>query len=90
MNFKEFENSIKEGNKPKNLSKVLEALWLAGAGDWDKAHNIVQDLEDKNAAWVHAYLHRVEGDIGNAKYWYRIADKKLFDGDLETERKEIY
>ena len=53
----------------------LAALWWAAKGEWDKAHEIVQDEDDADAAWVHAYLHRVEGDLGNAGYWYRRAGK---------------
>ena len=51
----------------------LAALWWAAKGNWDEAHKIVQDEETADAAWVHAYLHRVEGDLGNAGYWYRRA-----------------
>jgi hypothetical protein len=66
-----------------------KALRLAAAGDWDGAHAIVQDDESPEAAWVHAHLHRVEGDLGNAGYWYRRAGKSVATGDLDRERQEI-
>ena len=53
------------------------ALWWAAKGEWDQAHKIVQDESDANSAWVHAYLHRVEGDLGNAGYWYRQAGQPV-------------
>ena len=57
------------------MSAPLAALWWAKKGDWDKAHRLVMDEQSAEAAWVHAYLHRVEGDLGNAGYWYRQAHK---------------
>jgi hypothetical protein len=63
----------------------LRALWWAAKGNWDAAHKIAQDEDDKDSAWVHAYLHRVEGDLGNAGYWYRLAGKPVATGSLETE-----
>jgi hypothetical protein len=67
----------------------LQALKLAAAGDWDGAHRIVQDDPSPEAAWVHAHLHRVEGDLGNAGYWYRRAGKPAATGDLAEERVAI-
>jgi hypothetical protein len=54
---------------------LLRAVELALAGQWDAAHQIVQQYEDGTAAWIHAVLHKVEGDLGNARYWYRRADR---------------
>jgi hypothetical protein len=68
-----------------NVSLELQSLWYAAKGDWEKAHTLVQDLTTKEAAWVHAYLHRQEGDISNAGYWYRRAGKEEFKGTLEQE-----
>jgi hypothetical protein len=51
-------------------------LWFDAKDDWEKAHTLIQDIEDITAAWIHAYLHRKEGDPGNADYWYRRAEKK--------------
>ncbi|MCO5252032.1 MAG: hypothetical protein M9949_11525 [Candidatus Kapabacteria bacterium] len=72
-----------------DFSKELEALWYDYKGNWDMAHNIVQNLGSKNAAWVHAYLHRKEGDIWNAEYWYSRAGKQISEMDLETEFESI-
>jgi hypothetical protein len=67
----------------------LEALKLVASGDWDGAHQLVQDDASAEAAWVHAHLHRVEGDLGNAGYWYRRAGKSVATGPLDEERKAI-
>ena len=67
------------------LKPPLAALWWAAKGDWDAAHKIVQDESDASSAWVHAYLHRVEGDIGNADYWYAQAGKPVAKGELDAE-----
>jgi hypothetical protein len=67
----------------------LEALRLIAAGDWDGAHALVKDDPSAEAAWVHAHLHRVEGDLGNAGYWYRRAGKPVATGDLAEERRAI-
>jgi hypothetical protein len=70
---------------PERLNAPLAALWWAKKGDWDKAHRIVMDDSGKDAAWVHAYLHRVEGDLSNAGYWYRQAHKPTPTGALDAE-----
>jgi hypothetical protein len=72
-----------------DLSPPLKALWWAAKGDWARAHNIVQDEESREAAWVHAYLHRVEGDLGNAGYWYRRAGKPAATDSLDAEWERI-
>jgi len=63
----------------------LQSLWWARKGDWDKAHKLVMDDSSREAAWVHAYLHRVEGDLPNARYWYRQAALPAADGTLDGE-----
>jgi hypothetical protein len=60
-------------------------LWWVGKDDWDKAHTLVMNEEDADCAWVHAYLHRVEGDPSNARYWYRQGRRKPAEGDLADE-----
>jgi len=70
-------------------STVLKALGMAASGDWDGAHKLVQDDQSVEAAWVHAHLHRVEGDLSNAVYWYRRAGKPVATGDLGEEREAI-
>jgi hypothetical protein len=71
------------------LNAPLKGLWWAAKGDWDQAHRIVQDDDTSEAAWVHAYLHRVEGDLGNAGYWYRRAGKPIAKDSLDTEWERI-
>ncbi|QIR40160.1 hypothetical protein HCG51_27915 [Tolypothrix sp. PCC 7910] len=71
------------------LPKALQALFYDKKGDWDKAHEIVQNASDNDSAWVHAYLHRKEGDLSNARYWYRRSNQPDFTGDLNQEWEEI-
>ena len=78
-----------EHEQPPVVPPVLVALWWAGRGDWHRAHETVQDLEGREAAWVHAHLHRQEGDLDNARYWYRRAGRRPREGALEAEWKEI-
>jgi len=68
----------------------IEALNADQSGDWHKAHELVQDLTTPEAAWIHAYLHRKEGDRWNAQYWYNRAGKPFFDGSLEEEWQQLY
>jgi hypothetical protein len=89
MTFAEFERSLGARTPPRGLAPVLAALWWARKGDWDKAHKIVMEKDGRDAAWVHAYLHRVEGDTGNAAYWYRQAKKPAATAALDTEWKAI-
>jgi hypothetical protein len=70
---------------PAGLGKPLEALWYAGRGDWERAHRIAMSAKSRDAAWVHAYLHRQEGDLDNARYWYRQARRPEFTGTLDEE-----
>jgi hypothetical protein len=85
MTFSEFSQSLSESKPPESVNTYLQSLWYDGKGDWEKAHSIVQDLSDTTAAWVHAYLHRKEGDIGNADYWYRRAGRKRPEVSLAEE-----
>jgi hypothetical protein len=81
----EFRASVAQSAPPAGLAPPLAALWWAAKGDWDKAHKLAQDDEGADAAWVHAYLHRVEGDLPNARYWYGAARKPEATGALESE-----
>ena len=81
----DFRASLSGAAPAPELNAPLAALWWAAKGKWDEAHKIVQDEATADAAWVHAYLHRVEGDLGNAGYWYRRANKPVAAGSLETE-----
>jgi hypothetical protein len=85
----DFKTSVAGDKPPAGLTPPLEGLWWAAKGDWDKAHKIVQDIETADAAWVHAYLHRVEGDLGNAGYWYRQAGQPVAKDSLEAEWERI-
>lgn len=89
MTFAQFNKSIAGESPPDSVSDYLKALWHDAKGDWDKAHKIIQDIEDKTAAWIHAYLHRKEGDIWNADYWYSRAGKKRPSVALEKEWEEL-
>ena len=80
-----FHLTLSRAAPPRELAAPLAALWWAKKGDWDKAHRLVMDDASPEAAWVHAYLHRVEGDIGNAHYWYRRARRPAADGELDAE-----
>jgi len=89
----EFKASLSDAAPAPQLAAPLAALWWAAKGTskggWNQAHKIVQDEPTADAAWVHAYLHRVEGDLGNAGYWYRRAAKPVAAGSLETEWEGI-
>jgi hypothetical protein len=74
---------------PSELPPALQALWFDKKGDWAKAHQIVQDVGDADSALVHAYLHRKEGDLSNARYWYRRAGGAEFQGRLDQEWEQI-
>jgi hypothetical protein len=71
------------------LSPILEALACLEAGDWEGAHKLVQDDASAEATWVHAHLHRMEGDLWNARYWYRRAGRPEPTGSIEEERRTI-
>ena len=77
MNLSEFKRSLAKAKPPSGLAPALAALWWAGKDEWEKAHTIVMAESDKDCAWVHAYLHRLEGDLGNARYWYRQAQRPV-------------
>jgi hypothetical protein len=68
---------------------VLQALWHDARGDWTRAHEVAQQIEGRAGAWVHAYLHRKEGDLGNAGYWYRRANQPAATGPLDADWEEI-
>ena len=89
MNFDEFQESLSASSPPAGVSGHLQSLWYDAKGDWNRSHEIIQNIEDKTAAWIHAYLHRKEGDIGNADYWYRRAGKNRPTLTLQDEWKNI-
>ena len=89
MQLNEFMQSIKKNTPPEGLSESLKAMWYARKENWDKAHNIAQSISTELGSWIHAYLHRVEGDLSNAGYWYKRAGKPQFQGSTEAEADEI-
>ena len=85
MKLDEFKASTSQASPPAALSPLLVALWHDARGDWDAAHRVAQDVDDEDGAWVHAYLHRKEGDNANAGYWYRRAGRSAARGTLDDE-----
>lgn len=81
----EFKQSLAKAKPPSDFSTALKGLWWAGKDEWSRAHNLVMDDGGADCAWVHAYLHRVEGDLDNAGYWYRQARRPAATGDLAAE-----
>lgn len=73
-----------------DTAQLKKALELDRDGDWDGAHTIVQGIESTDSYWIHAYLHRKEGDLGNSSYWYGRAGKTMPDGELDQEWSELY
>jgi hypothetical protein len=85
MTVAELEASLDNSHPPGDLAPALAALWWARRDKWEKAHRIVMDEGGRDCAWVHAYLHRVEGDLDNARYWYRRARRELPASSLAQE-----
>lgn len=88
MTIDEFRASL-EREEPPAGGAALTALWHDAKGHWTRAHEVAQDIDDATGAWVHAYLHRKEGDAGNAAYWYRRAGRAVADDALEQEWERI-
>ena len=88
MSLDAFLESLPE-SEPPALSPPLRALWFDAKGDWNAAHKCVDDKSDPESMWVHAFLHRKEGDLSNAAYWYRRAGQEPHKGPLEEEWREI-
>jgi hypothetical protein len=85
----EFNESLALDEPDGELSAPLKSLWFDGKGDWQKAHAQVDHLTDQQSQWVHAYLHRKEGDIWNADYWYAKAKRTRPDVSVEEERAQL-
>ena len=88
MTLDQFRATLSESHPP-TVSPLLRALWHDAQGDWDRAHTIAQDIDDLQGSWVHAYLHRKEGDLGNAAYWYRRARQPVATDSLDAEWSRI-
>ena len=90
MNLEEFTESIEKLEKcPASLPLSLQGLWYEKKGKWDEAHTLLGDASDKDSAWVHAYLHRKEGDPNNARYWYNRSGKPESKISLDEEWEQI-
>jgi hypothetical protein len=90
MNVDAFEASLTLREPSREWESALQALWWDAQGDWERAHSLVQmDEADRRSAWVHAYLHRKEGDLANAAYWYRQAGQPVASGSLPDEWRTI-
>ena len=82
-------SDLQQRPTPEGLPPLLAAMWYLQRGDWKRAHEIAQALDTSDGAWVHAHLHRYEGDLANADYWYRRAGQRRSDLPLEAEWQEI-
>ena len=89
MTLEQFKESLSESTPPTSLNLLLKALWFDGRDNWEHAHAIVQDIHSADASWIHAYLHRKEGDLGNASYWYHRANRKLPTTSLHEEWSDL-
>ena len=89
MTVEQFQSSLNDAAPPPELTRALVALWHDGRGDWTNAHQVAQDIHDDTGSWVHAYLHRKEGDDANAGYWYRRAGRTPSRDSLDAEWQAI-
>ena len=89
MQYDDFIKLTKESKPSDKLSGIHLAIWYAVKDNWDMAHNIIQEINTETASWIHAYLHRVEGDIDNAKYWYNRSRKEPCTKSLKSELDSI-
>ena len=89
MTLDELRASLSLATPPPGCSAAVIALWHDAKGDWDAAHRVAQDISGAGGAWIHAYLHRKEGDAGNAAYWYRQAGQPFALGSLDEEWARI-
>ena len=89
MDLIAFKDVLSASEMPSSLPVYLQALWQDANGNWEEAHRLIQDMGDKKAAWIHAYLHRKEGDVSNADYWYHKAGKTSPSVSLHEEWEDI-
>ena len=89
MDYAAFEGSLADHAPPEGIEPLLQAMWFERKGNWKRAHEIAQDINSFDAARVHAYLHRREGDLPNAGYWYRQAKRPVERGDMDEEWRAI-
>jgi hypothetical protein len=89
MTVEEFRKTLSDFSPPASVTPLICALWHDARRQWQQAHSVVQEIESREAAWVHAYLHRKEGDEANAAYWYRRASQPVARESLESEWERI-
>jgi len=89
MTLQEYKNSLRQSSPPGEISPLLEALWFDARGNWTTAHDLAQEVSTQDGSWIHAYLHRKEGDRSNAQYWYQRANRKMPAYSLEQEWEEL-
>lgn len=89
MDLAQFTRSLEAPAPPEGLRRPLASLWYVAKGDWDRAHALAQEEKNQTGAWVHAHLHRVEGDLSNAAYWYGQAKRAPSTASLKVEWEEI-
>jgi hypothetical protein len=89
MTLKDFKSAIAAGREPAEISEALRAMWHDASGNWERAHDIAQEIHGADGSWIHAYLHRKEGDQSNAAYWYGRAGRPVCKRSLDDEWDEI-
>ena len=89
MTFNELKVSLNQTSPPQGLSPLLQSLWYEAKGDWTKAHQVAQDVNTPEGAWVHGYLHLREGDRSNASYWYQQSKQSMPTTSLEEEWEKL-
>ena len=89
MTLEQFRSTLAHTGAPAELSPALRAMWEDAKGNWNAAHSVAQEIDDETGAWIHAYLHRKEGDLANAGYWYRRAKQPVAHDTLDEEWTRI-
>jgi hypothetical protein len=89
MSYEEFKATLTQNAPPEGLNDLLKAMWYDGKGNWNASHDVAQEIHTKEGSWIHAYLHRKEGDLGNASYWYSKAGKPVTKVSLDEEWEEL-
>jgi hypothetical protein len=89
MDLEAFRRTLEDSEPPEQIGRGLRALWHVGRDQWDRAHALIQTQDDDESCWIHAHLHRIDGDLPNAAYWYSRAGRGVPKSDLQTEWEQI-
>jgi hypothetical protein len=89
MTIDEYKATLLESNPPPHFNVQLKSLWHDGKGNWEAAHDLAQEIHTTDGSWIHAYLHRKEGDRSNASYWYKMANKPFPSVSLDKEWEQL-